>query len=318
MNNLKKRRAPALLEPLRHRDYALSMGAFTAAAIGGWSYNVAIVVWLIDVTGSTGWVAAATVGRFVPALLFSAYGGVVAERFEQVRLMRNIDLASAAVMATMAALMAVEAHPGLVVLTAAAVSVMTTVYEPAAAAMTPRLVQERELGAANTLRNTVDNVCVIAGPALGVALLLLGPTPIAVFLSAATFAVSAILVARIRTRGAPVDVTEGGQAGPLRQMLVGIRAIVGSAEIAVLVAFSVVATVVFGIDTVLFVVLSEDVLGTGAEGYGYLLAGLGIGGILAAGLVPRLERSGRMAPIIITGMAVYCLPTLVFLVADAS
>ena len=69
------------------------------------------------------------------------------------------------------------------------------------------------------------------------------------------------------------------------------RGVVGTA---VLVAFSIVATFVYGTDTVLFVVLSDELLGTGAEGYGYLLAGLGVGGIAAAGLVTRLEQRPRL------------------------
>ena len=81
----------------------------------------------------------------------------------------------------------------------------------------------------------------------------------------------------VRARSTPVDVTEGGYVGPLKQMMVGIKAIGTSSSAATLVAFSIVATFVFGVDTVLFVVLSRDVLGTGAEGYGYLLAGLGVG-----------------------------------------
>jgi hypothetical protein len=78
---------PGLFSSLRHRDYALFKGAFTTSSIGSWAYNVALVLWLIDVTGSAGWVAASTVCRFVPALLLPAYGGVLAERFGQVRLM---------------------------------------------------------------------------------------------------------------------------------------------------------------------------------------------------------------------------------------
>ena len=120
----------------------------------------------------------------------------------------------------------------------------------------------------------------------------------------------------VRARSVPVDVTEGGEVGPLRQMLVGISAISSSTSAATLVAFSIVATLVFGVDTVLFVVLSDQVLGTGAEGYGYLLAGLGVGGVLAAGLVPRLERLPRLGVVIWLCMALYCLPTLLFLVVD--
>jgi len=106
-------------------------------------------------------------------------------------------------------------------------------------------------------------------------------------------------------------------AGPLNAtvpMMVGVKAII-SPSAAVLVAYSIIATFVFGMDTVLFVVLSRDVFGTGAEGYGYLLVGLGVGGVLAAGVVTRLERRPRLGPIILAGMATYCLPTLVFLFA---
>lgn len=307
---------PGLLSALRHRDFAFLSGAFAASSIGSWAYNVALAVWLIQETGSPTWIAAATVVRFVPALLFSAYGGVLAERFEQVRLMVVLDLVCAAAMGTMAACMLVGAPPAAVLACAGLTSTVAMAYEPAAAALTPRLVPERDLGAANALRNTIDNVCVIAGPGIGALLLLVAAPWTAVALNVASFVVSAALVAAIRTRSEPVDVTEGGQAGPLRQMLVGVRTIGSSSTAAVLVGFSVLATFVYGVDSVLFVILSDERLGTGPEGFGYLLAGLGVGGVLAAPAVTRLERRPRLAPVVLLGMVCYCLPTLAFLVVD--
>lgn len=306
---------PGLVTSLRHRDFRLLMAAFTASAIGSWAYNIALAVWIFDETGSAGWVGAATIGRFVPALLFSAYGGVLADRFERVRLMVVLDLAAFAAMLLLAFETAVGAPVVLAIATAALTSTLSTAYEPAVAAMTPQLVGERDLGSANALRNTIDNVCVIAGPGLGAVILLVGPPWVAISINALTFLVSAIVVGRIRARSKPVDVTEGGQVGAFRQMAVGAKAIASSPSASVLVAYSIIATFVFGIDTVLFVVLSRDVLGTGAEGYGYLLAGLGVGGVAAAGIVTRLERKPRLGLVILAGMATYCLPTLVFLVA---
>jgi predicted MFS family arabinose efflux permease len=308
---------PGLLTSLGHRDFRLLMTAFTASAVGSWAYNVALAVWIFDETGSAGWVGAATIGRFVPALLFSAYGGVLADRFERVRLMVVLDAASFAIMLALALETAVHAPVLLAIATAALTSTIGTAYEPAVAALTPQLVGERDLGSANALRNTIDNICVIAGPGLGAALLLVGSAPFAILVNALTFLLSAVVVSRMTARSTPVDVTEGGEAGAFKQMLVGARTIVSSPSASVLVAYSIIATFVFGIDTVLFVVLSRDVLGTGAEGYGYLLAGLGAGGVLAAGLVTRLERRPRLGLVILAGMAVYCLPTLVFLFASS-
>jgi hypothetical protein len=312
-----RRHKPSLRSGLRHRDFRFFIGAFATSAIGSWAYNVALAVWLIDETGSASWVAGSTVARFAPALVVSAYGGVIAERFERVRLMATLDWVLAAIMLLIAGQMLVGAPAIVVVLTAAVASSLSSVYEPAAAAMTPQLVPTRDLGSANALRNTLDNVCVVAGPGLGALLLLVADPSVVLVANALTFAVSALLLHAIRARSKPVDVTEGGEVGPIRQMLVGIRTITSTRTTAVLVGFSILATFVFGTDTVLFVVLSEDRLGTGAEGYGYLLAGLGIGGILAAGLVTRLERFPRLGLVILAGMTLYCLPTLVFLVTDS-
>jgi hypothetical protein len=95
----------------------------------------------------------------------------------------------------------------------------------------------------------------------------------------------------------------------LRQLTVGVRTIAALPAARTLVAFSALVSFVYGTDTVLFVGVSAHRLGTGPKGFGYLMAGLGIGGILIAPAVDRLARSGRLAPIIIAGTAGYCLPT---------
>lgn len=306
-----------LTAPLRHRDFRLLMSAFAISCAGSWAYNVALAVFVFEQTQSLGWVGAATVGRFVPALVLGAYGGVLAERFERVRLMATIDVVSAAWMLLLAVVALLDGPVLLAIVLAALTSVAGTVYEPAVAAVTPQTVPERDLAAANTLRNMVDNIAIIAGPALGALLLLVGPAPLVFALNGASFAVSAVVVMRMSVRSKPVDVTEGGTVGPLQQMMVGVKAIASSATAALLVIYSVVASFVYGVDTVQFIVLSEERLGTGPSGYGYLLAGLGVGGVLAAGLVNRLAARPRLGGVILLGMALYCVPTLLFLVVTS-
>jgi MFS family permease len=309
-------RTPGLTAALRHRDFRLLLTGYTAALVGGWAYNVGLAVWIYEETGSAGWVGAATICRFVPALLFSPYAGVLADRFERVRLMMLLDAAAAAFMVALALETAFDLPVLAVIATCAVSATVGTIYEPAAAAVTPQVVGERDLAAANALRNTVDNIAVIAGPGLGALILLLGPPSAAIAANALMFVVSAAAVSRISLRSEPEDVTEGGTAGPFQQMLVGVKAMTESITAVVLVAYSLLATLVYGFDTVQFIVLSRDLLGTGADGYGYLLAGLGIGGVLAAPIVVRLEALPRLSWVILAGMAVFCLPTLLFLVVS--
>ena len=72
---------------LRSRDLRRLLTTDLISASGSWAYNVALLTLLYDRTHSAAWVAAGALGRFIPALLCSGYAGVIAERFERVRLM---------------------------------------------------------------------------------------------------------------------------------------------------------------------------------------------------------------------------------------
>lgn len=277
------------------------------SAAGSWAYNVALIVYAFQETHSASWVAAATLGRFIPTLLTQSYAGVVAERFERVRVMVSADLLCALWMAVVAVLAANHAPVLSLLVFAALTSITACVYPPAVTAMLPQVAGEEDLAAANALNGTVDNLAIIAGPAIGAVLLTIGPPSVAFAINAASFLFSAFLVIQMKARSTPSDVTVDGNA--LQQVVAGFRAITASTTAAVLVGFSVLASFVYGTDTVALVYVSQDRLRSGPDGYGYLLAALGVGGVLAAFLVDRLASSPRLGQIIIIGMAVYCLPT---------
>lgn len=219
------------------------------------------------------------------------------------------DLLCAVWQAGLAIVAATDGSVGLGLGLAALTSATNVVYNPAVAATIPSLVEDDDLVAANALNGTIESLVVVAGPAVGAGLLLIGSPSTAFAINAGSFALSALLVGRMRTRSRLVDVTEAGTAGPLKQLTVGVRTIVGQPAARTLVSFCVLVSFVYGTDTVLFVGVSEDRLGSGTHGFGYLLAGLGVGGLLAAPAVDRLAGSRRLALIIMLGVAGYCLPT---------
>jgi CRP-like cAMP-binding protein/MFS family permease len=294
---------------LGRRDLRLLLGSLVVSATGSWAYNVALLAFVFERTNSLTWVGIAGIARFVPALVLSPYAGVIAERTERVRLMVGADLLCAAWQVALAIVAAADGPVAAGLAFSALTSATNVVYEPAVAATIPSLVDEDDLVAANALNGTVQSLVVVAGPAVGAGMLLLGPPATAFAVNAGTFALSALLVSRLRARSRPVDVTEAGTAGVLRQMTVGARTIIALPAARTLVAFCVLVSFVYGTDTVLFVGVSEERLGTGTHGFGYLLAGLGIGGLLMAAAVDRLAASRRLAPIILLGVAGYCLPT---------
>jgi CRP-like cAMP-binding protein/predicted MFS family arabinose efflux permease len=302
---------------LGRRDLRRLLGALLISMTGSWAYNVALLAFIFARTHSLAWVGAAGLGRFLPQLVASAYGGVLAERLERIRLMVTSDLLCGACQVGLAVLAAAGGPPLVAILLAGLTAVFAVVYAPATAASIPSLVDEDDLAAANALNSTIEQLVVIAGPAVG-ALLIAVTSPAVVFaVNAGSFLASAVIVRRIGTRSRPVDVTEGGSAGPLRQMAAGARAIVSQPAARTLVAFSVLVSFVYGTDTVLFVGVSAQRLGTGTQGFGYLLAGLGLGGILMAPVVDRLAGSARLATVILIGALGYCLPTALLTVIHA-
>ncbi len=294
---------------LASRDLRFLFGGLAVSATGSWAYNVALLAFVFDRTHSLAWVGAAGLFRFLPALLLSAYGGVIAERTERVRLMLGADLICALWQGGLAVVAATGAPVALGLALAALTAATNIVYSPAVAATIPSIVDEDDLVSANALNGTIDNLVVILGPAVGAGLLAIGSPAVAFAANAGSFVLSAALVSRIRARSRPVDVTDEGTAGPLEQMAVGVRAIVALPAARTLVAFCALVSFVYGTDTVLFVGVSEHRLHTGSEGFGYLLAGLGVGGVLMATAVNRLASSRRLAPIILAGVAGYTLPT---------
>jgi MFS family permease len=300
-----------------NRDYRLLFSGLAISMSGSWAYNVALVVFVFNATHSPAWVAAASMTRFLTALVTSPFGGLVADRLERVRLMVTLDILALTFQAALAVVAALNGPVVLAIVLAACTSVSTSSYDPAARATTPAVVGEDHLAAANSAQSAVENLSIIVGPAIAGVLLLFSP-PAAVFaINAATFGSSALLVSRMRTRNRPSDISEGGAVGPLEQMAAGIRAFVSSPKVILLAGFSILASFVYGTDTVLFVVVSKEQLGTGSTGYGYLLAALGVGGILIAGFMNRIAAAPRLGAIIVMGMAAYCLPTSLLTIVHA-
>ena len=296
---------------LAYRDYRWLVIGLAVSSVGTWAYNVALYVYVYDATGSPSWAAATSIGRFVPALLMSSYSGIVAERFERRRLLIVLDLVYGFMLVTLAVVTGLDLGPLVAIVIASVASIIGTGYYPATAALTPQIVEERDLASANAFQGVVQNVSTIVGPAFGALILAVSSVPVALVVIATAFLFSSWCSARIRTRSRPSDVTDGGSAGVVKQIKTGFRAITSSSTASVLVGASVLSTFFLGVDTVLYLVLSEQKLGLGSDGFGLLLAGLGVGGVLISPFAKRMAGSRRLATIISVALIAYALPTLV-------
>src|SRR5579859_4740200 len=138
-----------------NRDYRLLFSGLTISMSGSWAYNVALVVFVFNATHSPAWVAAASMTRFLTALVTSPIGGLIADRVERVRLMVTLDVLALSFQAALAVVAALNGPVVLAIVLAALTSVSTSSYDPAARATTPVVVGEEHLAAANSAQSAV-------------------------------------------------------------------------------------------------------------------------------------------------------------------
>jgi MFS family permease len=291
-------------DALRQRDFRLMVVAFVVDALGGWAYSVVLAVYVWDRTHSTQWLAAMASAGWLTSLLVGGYAGVLADRYERTRLMIASALSSTAVMCVIAVVVGTNGPLGLLLALRVISAAAASPYRPASGALTPEIVGEKDLAAANGLFSTLESLVVVLGPAAGGLLLLTGEPVTGVLVNAASFVIAAGIVARLRVR-ATGDAAPGENA--FKQWLVGIKALGHERVALVLVLFCGLDSAVYGASTVIYVPLSEH-LGTGANGYSYLLAGAALGGVIAAGLANKLGSSSRLAPVILGSIVLQALP----------
>lgn len=292
---------------LAQRDFRLLVVSYVVDQVGSWSYSVVVAVYLYDSTHSPQWLAAAAGSRWITGLLLSGYGGVLADRYERTRVMFVCAVLSLLVMSGITAVIATGAPPGVLVALSGLAAAVGVAYQPAAGALTPEIVGERDLAAANSMFTTLENLVVVIGPGIGGLLLLTGEPAIGAALNAASYAVAAVIVRRLQVRSTGGARDESG--GSFAQWLTGLRTLAGHRVAVILVAYCALDSAVYGACAVLFVPLSQR-LGSGSNGYSYLLAAQALGGVAAAGLANRLSGSTRLTAVIFGSVALQALPFL--------
>jgi MFS family permease len=290
-----------------HRDFRYLAGSLTVSQVGDWLYGVALVVYVFDQTGSPAWVAAAAILRLAPYVLFGAVGGAIADRYNRRAVLLATDLARAACMLGLAVVALTGAPVALALVLAFLSTTVGTPSRPAQGAITPALVGERDLAAANAVVGILEHTALVVGPALGGLLLLIGPPALAFAANGASFLASAALVLPIRA-GAAAEPEQERPPSLARRLADGFAAIAGSGDAALLVGLLVAASFVYGQEVVLLVLVSERLLGTGSEGVSILTAAVGAGGLAAAGLTSRLATARRPGRTLLLVMLAFSLP----------
>jgi MFS family permease len=181
---------------LSNRNFTRIWSGQIVSQTGDKFYAIALAVWIVEKTGSPALMAALLIASTVPGLIMGPFAGALVDRWNRKTVMIAADVLRAAVAAGVAILAALGILQVWEVAGAAvAISTASAFFSPALSASLPGVVGDEKLGEANSLSQLGGGVTNVLGPACGAIVLSFLGYPAVYAVNAASFVVSACLVA---------------------------------------------------------------------------------------------------------------------------
>jgi MFS transporter, DHA1 family, staphyloferrin A biosynthesis exporter len=270
---------PSYLAALRHRNYRLLWFGNLISNTGDWMDQVALNWLVYQLTDSAVYLGLVNLCRFVPILLFTLLGGVVADRWERRRLMFSTQ-AVAMILALILAILVGEGlvQPWMVLVIAAGRGIMMSFNQPAKQSLVSELVPREDLSNAIALNSANFNLTRIIGPVIGGVLIATVGMAGAFFINAASFV--AVLGGLALMRFPPRTATP--RRGVLDDVVGGVEYVRTQPTLQALLVLALLPVVLGMPYMTILTVFARDVLEVGGTGLGLLTACASVGALLGA------------------------------------
>ena len=306
MNFPRRLTSARILQPLRHRDFALLTGGRTVSLVGDGFFYVALAWQVYLISNDPGALSIVFVASSIPMVAFLLLGGALTDRYDRRVLMICADVVRGVAIGTLGFL-SVSGQLQLwhIALVGAIGGTASAFFNPASTAIVPDVLPAEALPQANALFGVLRRMTVsLIGPAIGgVVVGLFGPGP-AFLVDAASFGVSAVAVFAIRARPDLGHVEGTGIRETIGQMREGFSYVRGQPWILATLISAMLSLLFFiGPVQVLLPYLVKNSLGLGPEALGTILAFGALGAIGMALAIGHLGLPRKWVTVMFLGFS---------------
>lgn len=290
---------------LLNRNYLLLWGGQAVSQLGNQVYALAIMLWLMEKTGSASLMGLVMMFASLPALLLSPVGGAFADRHSRIRIIIVSDLIAGCGLSLLTfVLWMSQGSPdrvrfviGCLFVVATTNGVVRSFFMPAVAASIPDLVPKEKLVAANSMNQFSIQAALFVGQAVGGILYRLVGAPVLFLIDAVSFFLSAGSSSLIRLKErkrelGPERTPREVLQGYLRDLGEGFRYVWNYKGFRYFVLTASLMNFLLMPVTVLFPFYVKLYLGKGSEWYGFLVATVSVGSVSGYLLASVLRLKG--------------------------
>jgi MFS family permease len=297
----------------KHRNFRIFWGGHSVSLIGTWMQTVAQGWLALELTNDPFMVGLVSAAGSLPVLIFSLFAGVLADRYDKLRIVRTAQV----LLLMQAATLWWFVWSGEITIgwltTLAVLNGCIFAFEiPARQSYLIELVGREDLLDAIALNSGGFNLARIIGP--GIAAVVIATVGLEWCFAVNAFSYLAALGGLFLMRVPPRQ-SHAGAPTPLEGLWQGITFMRSSREVSILMRMVAVYSV-FGIPVlVLMPVIARDVLGSTATAYSILYACVGAGALTAALVLATIGRRVPRGKLL--ALSGYAFPVLLILFATA-
>lgn len=265
---------------VKHADFRRFLTGQGISLVGTWMQSIAQGWLVLELTRSAFAVGLTATLSTLPILLFTLYGGVVADRVDK----RKFIMLLQCVMMLEAAALAVLTLTGLVTVewiwALALIFGLATAFEvPARQAYIVELVPPEDLVSAAAVNSTTYNLARVIGPAIAGIVVAFAGSGAAFAVNAVSYLAVLIGLSRITAIYTPRE------KSPRPSVFTGIQFIRSRPVLAALSWLMVLLTVLSASFIPILAVYAREVMRVGAQGFGALTSAVGAGAVAGAVLI---------------------------------
>lgn len=287
------------LSALHIRNYRLFFTGQTVSVSGTWMESVAQSFLVLELTGSGTQLGLVIAARFGPMFLFGPWGGLVADRLDNRRMLMITQTLAGTVSLAYAVLVGTHSITMPLVYALSVCLGFVNVFDnPSRQSLIPDLVPREQLVNAVTLNSVTMNVARILGATFGGVIAAAVGLAWCFGINALSF--SAVLISLLLMRRS--EITRHERAGRERgQVREGFRYVARTPDLLIPLAMIAVAGTLAWEFPVSMPLMARNAFGGDAVTYGTMTAAMGLGGVVG-GLVSASRTRQRMVSLTIAGL----------------